>query len=118
MKKTIKPLEKLSVCVSCLVMSDSLGPHGLWSTKLLCPWGFSRQQYWSGLPCPSPGDLPNPGIECRSPTTQADCLLSESPGKPIYRTTGKTKSMFEHMERHRLFVHRMFHHQDVSSMLV
>ena len=64
MKKTIKPLEKLSVCVSCLVVSDSLGPHGLWSTKLLCPWGFSRQQYWSGLPCPSPGDLPNPGIEC------------------------------------------------------
>ena len=39
--------------------------------------GFSRQEYWSGLPFPSPGDLPNPGIEPRSPTLQADCLPSE-----------------------------------------
>ena len=44
--------------------------------------GFSRQEYWSGLPCPPPGDLPNPGIEPRSPTLQADSLLSEPPGKP------------------------------------
>ena len=43
---------------------------------------FSRQEYWSGLPCPPPGDLPNPGIEPRSPTLQADSLLSEPPGKP------------------------------------
>ena len=43
--------------------------------------GFSRQEYWSGLPFPSPGDLPNPGIEPRSPTLQADSLLSEPPGK-------------------------------------
>ena len=43
---------------------------------------FSRQEYWSGLPFPSPGDLPNPGIEPRSPTLQADALLSELPGKP------------------------------------
>ena len=39
--------------------------------------GFSRQEYWSGLPFPSPGNLPNPGIEPRSPTLQADSLLSE-----------------------------------------
>ena len=38
---------------------------------------FSRQEYWSGLPFPSPGDLPNPGIEPRSPTFQADALPSE-----------------------------------------
>ena len=38
--------------------------------------GFSRQEYWSGLPFPSPGDLPNPGIEPRSPTLQADALIS------------------------------------------
>ena len=38
--------------------------------------GFSRQEYWSGLPFPSPGDLPNPGIEPRSPTLQADALTS------------------------------------------
>ena len=44
--------------------------------------GFSRQEYWSGLPFPSPGDLPNPGIEPASPTLQADSLPSESPGKP------------------------------------
>ena len=45
--------------------------------------GFSRQEYWSGLPFPSPGDLPNPGIEPRSPAFQADALTSEPPGKPI-----------------------------------
>ena len=43
--------------------------------------GLSRQEYWSGLPFPSPGDLPNPGIEPRSPTSQADTLPSEPPGK-------------------------------------
>ena len=43
--------------------------------------GFSRQEYWSGLPFPSPGDLPDPGIESRSSGLQADCLLSELPGK-------------------------------------
>ena len=45
--------------------------------------GFSGQGYWSGLPCPPPGDLPNPGIEPRSPTLQEDPLLSEPPGKYI-----------------------------------
>ena len=44
--------------------------------------GFSRQEYWSGLPFPSPGDLPNPGIEHGSPALQTDSLLSEPPGKP------------------------------------
>ena len=43
---------------------------------------FSRQEYWSGLPFPSSGDLPNPGIEPGSPTLQADTLPSEPPGKP------------------------------------
>ena len=44
---------------------------------------FSRQEYWSGLPLPSRGDLPDPGIEPQSSALQADSLLSESPGKPI-----------------------------------
>ena len=44
--------------------------------------GFSRQEYWSGLPFPSPGDLPNPGIKPGSPTLEADALSSEPPGKP------------------------------------
>ena len=43
--------------------------------------GFSRQGDWSGLPFPSPGDLPNPGIEPGSPALQADALPSEPPGK-------------------------------------
>ena len=44
--------------------------------------GFSRQEYWSGLPFPSPEDLPDPGIKPRSPAFQADALPSEPPGKP------------------------------------
>ena len=44
--------------------------------------GFSRQEYYSGLPFPSPGDLPNPGIEPRSPEMQAEVLTSEPPWKP------------------------------------
>ena len=43
---------------------------------------FSRQEYWSGLPFPSPGNLPNPGIRPKSPALQADSLPSEPPGKP------------------------------------
>ena len=43
---------------------------------------FSRQEYWSGLPFPSPGDLPNPGIEPRSPALETDALPYEPPGKP------------------------------------
>ena len=46
------------------------------------PMEFSSQEYWSGLPFPSPGDLPDPGIEPRFPASQADALPSEPPGKP------------------------------------
>ena len=44
--------------------------------------GFFRQEYWSGVPCPPPGDLPNPGIEPRFPALRADALLPELSGKP------------------------------------
>ena len=44
--------------------------------------GFSRQEYWSGLPFPSPGYLPDPGIKPSSPALQADILTSEPPGRP------------------------------------
>ena len=54
--------------------------------------GFFRQEYWSGLPFPSPGDLPDPGIEPMSPALQADALTSEPPGQtpgnqgsPLYK---------------------------------
>ena len=46
---------------------------------------FSRQEYWNGLPCPSPGDLPNPGTEPSSPASQADSLPAERLGKPLLR---------------------------------
>ena len=52
------------------------------------PMGFSRQEYWSGMPFPSPGDLPNPGNESGSPALQTDALLSEPPGKPFILYSG------------------------------
>ena len=74
-----------------------MGGGGLVSKScptLATPWtvdcqalstGFSRQEYWSGLPFPSPGDLPDPGIEARSPVLQADSLPTELPGKPDHK---------------------------------
>ena len=61
--------------------------YGLQPIRLHRPVGFSRQEYWSGLPCPSPGDLPHPGIEPGSSESQADSLPSEPPGKSIYINT-------------------------------
>ena len=58
----------------------------LWTVAHQVPpsMGFSRQEYWGGLPFPSTGDLPNPGIKPGFPTLEADALTSEPPGK-IYR---------------------------------
>ena len=47
---------------------------------------FSRPEHWSGLPCPPPGDLPNPGTEPRSPVLQVESLASEPPGKTMFRS--------------------------------
>ena len=80
------------VCMlSHSVMSSSLQPRGPWPARLLCPQGFSRQEHWNGLPCPSPGHLPNPGIKPRFPALQVDSLawiLSHqgSPYRYIYIT--------------------------------
>ena len=62
-------------------MSDSVIP---WIVVCQAPlsMGFSKQEYWSGLPFPSPGDLPDPGIEPGSLTMEADSLPLEAPGKP------------------------------------
>ena len=56
----------------------------LWTVTYQAPpsMGFSRQEYWSGLPFPSPGDLPDPGIEPGSPALHANALTSEPPGLP------------------------------------
>ena len=59
------------------------GPLGLVAHQVPPSMGFSRQEYWSGLPFPSPGELPDPGIEPGSPALQADALLSEPLGKPL-----------------------------------
>ena len=76
-----------SESVSFLVVSDSLTPR---TVALQAPLSmeFSRQEYWSGLLFPSPGDLPDPGIDPRPPTLQADSLPSEPPGKPIKKEGG------------------------------
>ena len=67
--------------VSCSVMSHSLGP--LWTVACQTPLSMevSRQEYWSGLPFPSPVDLPDTGMKPRSCTLQADSIPSEPPGK-------------------------------------
>ena len=70
------------MCSVASVMSDSLRPHGLQPTRLLCPWGFSRQKYWSGLPFPSPGDLPDSGIRHASHPSTGGFFTTEPPGKP------------------------------------
>ena len=66
------------VAQSCLTLCDP------WTTAHQAPpsMGFFRQEYWSGWPFPSPGDLPDPGIEPRFPALEADSLTSEPPGKP------------------------------------
>ena len=68
------------VCVSCSVVCNSLQ-----SQRLACQASLSMDSPGkSGFPFPSPGDLPNPGIEPGCPALQADSLPSELPGKPIY----------------------------------
>ena len=70
----------VGVGVSRTVVPDSVTP---WTIAQQAPLSmeFSRQEYWSRLPFPSPGDLPNTEMKPRSPALQADSLLSEPPGK-------------------------------------
>ena len=70
--------------VSHTVVSDSLRSHGLYVARQApLSMEFSRQEYWCGMPFPSPGDLPDPGIEPGSPVLQADSLPSAPPGNPL-----------------------------------
>ena len=79
MQVMIAPWESFS----CSVMSDSFATPWIVAHQALLFMGFSRQEYWNGLPFPSPGYVPDPGIEPGSPSLQADSLPSEPPGKPL-----------------------------------
>ena len=81
-RRTISAFSEYSA-LQCLVAQSC---PTLSSVRLLCPWRFSRQGYWCGLPCPPPGYFPNPEIEPRSPALLVDSLSSEPPEKPDYST--------------------------------
>ena len=94
--KSRKQIKDNSVlCLVAQLYPDSLQPHELLPIRLLCPWRFSRQEYWSGLPCPPPGDLPNAGIEPGFHTLQADSLPDEPPGKPMNTGVGSLSLLQE-----------------------
>ena len=83
------------MCV--LIAQSRLTLYDPWTIAHQAPlsMGFSRQEYWTVLPVPSPGDLLGPGIEPRSSTLQADSLTSESPGKPNIKGT----KPYNHLEQ-------------------
>ena len=68
--------------MQCPVLSDSLWLHMTVARQAPLSMGFPRQEYWSGLPFPSPGDLPDPGIESESPASADGFFATEPPGKP------------------------------------
>ena len=78
---SIAPPRRPQYMLLCSVMSNSVTP---WTVAHPAPLSmeFSRQEYWNGLPFPSPGDLLDPGIKPGSPALQADSSPSEPPGKP------------------------------------
>ena len=86
-----------------------------WTVAYQAPpsMGFSRQECWSGLPFPSPGDLPDPGIEPGSPALQADALPSEPPGKHAGQKKGLKSTPCEHM----YFKKAQFHCSDLESSI-
>ena len=73
------PRNRCAIC-SVIQFCPTLQPHGLQAPMSV---EFSRQEYWSRLPCPSPGDLPDPGIKPESPALAGGFLNSEPPGKHL-----------------------------------
>ena len=71
------------VVFSSSVVLGSFRPHGAVAHKAPLSVGFSRQEYWSGLPLPPPGDLPNPGMEPTSPALAGRFFTTELRGKPV-----------------------------------
>ena len=79
-KKKVKPLSNVRLFATPWTVAYKASPS----------MGFPRQEYWSGLPFPSLGDLSDPGIKPGSPALQADALTSEPPGK-LYNPTSRNK---------------------------
>ena len=77
----MKESEESEVTQSCPTLCD---PMDYIACQAPPSMGFPRQEYWSGLPFPSPGDLPDPGMDPGSPASQEDPLPSEPPGNPTY----------------------------------
>ena len=75
---------KITSCVHAQLLSHGRLVVTPWTVACQAPLsvGVSRQEYWSGVPCPTPVDLPDPGTKCASPALQADSLPTEPPGKP------------------------------------
>ena len=85
LRKWFPPVASSNICRCCCLIdksSRSLCNPVDCSPPAPLSMGFPRQEHWSGLPFPSPGDHPNAGIQPRSPALQVDSLLSEPPGKP------------------------------------
>ena len=98
---------------SLSVPSDPLRPSATpWTIQSM---GLSRPEYWSGLPFPSPGDLPNPGIKPRSPALQADSLPAKPPGKPLTLMEVLPNSYTSDCQRFAYQIHSLhFFHNPVS----
>ena len=105
----------------CLVIQLCLSdPMDCSPPRLPHPWRFFRQEYWNGLLYPPPGDLPNPGIEPRSPSLQADSLMSEPQGKPSNDTVLSVTWYYEKrtgLEIRTKFLSRIKHYVTLNILL-
>ena len=84
------------VCTVTSVMSNSLRPYGLQPTRLVCPVGLSKQEYWSRLPCPPPGDLPDPGIKPThliSPALEGGFFSTRATWEVLFQLTAHLNSL-------------------------
>ena len=107
------PLKKFSSLV-CVLSRLSRGQlfATLWTIACQAPpsTGFSRQEYWNGLPCPPPGDLPHPGIEPTSPTSpasQTDYFTAEPWGKPFHILNSENKWLITDKKKVKSEIHRI-----------
>ena len=104
----------------CLIVSNS---STLWIVSHQAPlsMGFSRQEFWSGLPCPSPGDLPNPGVELASPVSNAlkvGSLFTEPLEKPIYRNHHLLMSLIRNQKLKNIYLVTSNEHSPLLSQSV